>query len=94
MRKLFLAAMTETAAVARAHEIALSGEFVRGRLEFAHGLPAEMTSSMHTDLEQGNRLELEWLSGAVVRLGRETDVATPVNRRVQAALQPYAEGRW
>ena len=28
-----------------------------------------MTSSMHHDLERGNRLEVRWLSGGVVELG-------------------------
>lgn len=92
-RKLLLAVMRETAAVARSRGIALPHGFARERLEFADGLPADMTSSMHTDLKRGNRLELAWLSGAVVRLGREMGVAVPANRRVQAALQPYAECR-
>ena len=32
---------------------------------------------MYLDLERGNRMELEWLSGAVVRLGRELGCADP-----------------
>ena len=92
-RELFLGAMRETAAVARARGIALPAGFARGRLEFADGLPAEMTSSMHTDLARGNRLELEWLSGAVVRFGRASGVPTPVNRTVYETLRPHAAGR-
>ena len=37
---------------------------------------------MHADLERGNRLELPWLSGAVVRLAKERQVSTPLNRAV------------
>ena len=92
-RAMLLAAMRETAAVARPRGVALPNGFARGRLEFADRLPAEMTSSMHTDLEQGNRLELDWLSGAVVRYGRESGVPTPVNRTVYEALRPFAAGR-
>ena len=91
-RGVLLDAMRETVAVARALGIALEPGFAHGRLEFADGLPAEMTSSMHTDLEQGNRLELEWLSGAVVRFGREADIRTPSNDKVYEALLPYAPG--
>ena len=91
-RELFLDAMRETAAVARARGIALPPGFARARLKFADGLPPEMTSSMHTDFERGNRLELEWLSGAVVRYGREAGVPTPANSRVHAALRPDAAG--
>lgn len=92
-RKLMLRAMQETAAVGRARGIDLKDGFAQDRIEFADGLPAEMTSSMHTDLERGNRLELDWLSGAVVRLGREEGIATPINTAVCAALGPYANGR-
>ena len=57
-----------------------------------HRLPDAMKSSMLMDLERGNRLELEWLSGAVCRLGREAGVDTPVHRVVLAALTPFAGG--
>lgn len=93
-RNLFLSAMRETAAVARSRGVALPVGFARSRLDFADELPAEMTSSMHTDLKQGKRLELEWLSGAVVRFGREKGIPTPVNADVHAALRPFAAGRW
>ena len=92
-REVLLDAMRETAAVARARGIALEPGYARGRLEFVDGLPAEMTSSMHHDLEQGNPLELHWLSGAVVRFGRELRVATPVNLKVYDTLRPHAAGR-
>ena len=42
---------------------------------------------MALDLERGNRLELPWLSGAVVRMGRELNVATPANNIICAALK-------
>ena len=51
-----------------------------------------MTSSMHHDIEAGNKLELPWLAGTVVRLGREASIATPVCQTVYAALQPKAGG--
>jgi 2-dehydropantoate 2-reductase len=51
-----------------------------------------MTSSMHNDLEAGKRLELDWLSGGVVELGKAANVATAMNRAVSAILSPYANG--
>ena len=45
---------------------------------------------MHHDLKAGNRLELPWLAGAVVRMGREADIPTPVCQTVYAALLPKA----
>ena len=54
--------------------------------------PANGKTSQLVDLERGRRLELEWLSGTVVRLGSEHGVSTPVHRTVYAALKPYARG--
>ena len=42
--------------------------------------------------ERGRRLELDGLSGAVIRLGRETGVPTPVHATVYAALKPFMGG--
>lgn len=84
--------MSEATAVGRAIGVDLPEDFADTRLPFADGLPADMTSSMHHDFEAGNKLELPWLAGTVVRLGREADVATPVCQTVYAALLPKAGG--
>ena len=47
---------------------------------------------MLQDLEAGRRLELDWLTGAVVRLGEEAGVATPASREVYEALAPFRLG--
>lgn len=56
-------------------------------------LPGTIKPSMLVDLERGNRLELDWLLGAVVRLGEELGVDTPLSQEVYTALQPHALGR-
>jgi 2-dehydropantoate 2-reductase len=89
-REFLHAAMRETVAVARARGIRLAPDYADDRLAFADGLPPDMTSSMHHDLERGNRLEVGWLSGAVARFGREHAIPTPVNHTVYAALKPRA----
>ena len=50
------------------------------RLKLADDVAYDMTSSMHHDLERGNPLEVRWLAGGVVELGRAKGVATPLNR--------------
>lgn len=90
--KLVEAVARETAAVARARAVNLADGAVDGIVKLIHGLPDGMKSSMLVDLERGNRLELEWLSGAVCRLGRESGVETPVHDVVLAALMPFANG--
>ena len=49
-------------------------------------------SSMLEDLERGHRLELPWLSGALVRLGEAHGVPTPVHRFIATVLKPHVEG--
>jgi 2-dehydropantoate 2-reductase len=48
--------------------------------------------SMLIDLERGNRLELEWMSGTLTRIGQEVDVPTPVHSTRHAALKLHANG--
>ncbi len=92
-RSLLRSAMRETIAVARAQGIDIDEGFVENRLQWIDQLPAEMTSSMAEDLGRGNRLELDWLSGAVVRMGREHNVPTPTNAFMYAALKLSAGGK-
>jgi len=92
-RALLLDVMRETVSVGRARGVALPEDFAEDRLVFADGLPADMTSSMHHDLENGNLLEVAWLSGAVTRFGRDAGIPTPVNRMVFEALEPLATGK-
>ena len=85
--------MREAVAVGRAEGVNLPQDFADQRLAFADTLPADMTSSMHHDLERGNPLEVEWLSGGVVTLGAAVGVPTPCNRAVWDMLALHAEGR-
>lgn len=85
--------MTETVAVGRALGVNLPADYADDRLKFADSLPATMDSSLHHDLKNGNRLEVEWLAGGVVQLGKKVGVATPCNRAVWDVLALYAQGR-
>ena len=90
--KLMQAAADETGAVARARGVRLAENAVDNIVGVIRMLPRTMKSSMLMDLERGNRLELEWLSGEVCRAGSKTGVDTPVHRVVLAALSPFAAG--
>jgi 2-dehydropantoate 2-reductase len=91
-RAFFLDVMREVVAVGRAHGVNLPEGYAEARLEFADGLPADMTSSMAHDLQRGNRLEVDWLSGGVVKLGKEKSIPTPANRAVCDILALQAGG--
>ena len=91
-RAFLLGVMREVVAVGRAHGVALAEGFAEDRLAFIDGLPPEMEASMYTDLKRGGRLELPWLSGAVVGLGQEVGVPAPLNRAVSDILAIHAGG--
>ena len=91
-RAFLLDLMRETVAVGRALGVNLPADYADQRLAFADTLSAEMTSSLHHDLEHGNSLEVEWLSGGVVTLGAKAGVPTPCNRAVWDVLALHAGG--
>ncbi|MEJ1161511.1 2-dehydropantoate 2-reductase [Prosthecomicrobium sp. N25] len=93
LRAFFHDAVRETVAVARARGIGIPAEQADKVMGFADALPAGMKASMLHDLERGARLELPWLSGAVVRMGAEAGVPTPVHRAIWCALKLDAAGR-
>ncbi len=86
-RALFRQVMAEVIAVARARGVALPADFLDERMRFVTTVPKGMKASMLHDLERGNRLELDWLSGKVVQLGRELGVPTPANDAIYAVLK-------
>lgn len=92
-RALLWEGLAEAHAVACARRIELPEDFVDRTLAHCDRLPAEMKSSMLQDLEHGNRLELPWLSGAIVRMGHELRIRTPVHGFVTAALKLHSGGR-
>ena len=92
-RQFFLDLMKEVVAIGRARGIALPADYAEQRMNFADGLPRDMIASMYHDLQQGKPLELAWLSGAVVDIGSEVGVPTPVNRAVRDVLLLHARGR-
>jgi 2-dehydropantoate 2-reductase len=92
-RAFFHDLMREVVAVARARKIDLPLEFVDEQIKFGDAAPEGFKASMLHDLERGNRLELDWLSGKVVELGRQLGVATPANEAVYRVLKLHRMGR-
>ena len=54
---------------------------------------ADLMASMAHDLVAGKPIELDGLSGAVVRLGSQAGVATPSHKFITQALAPFAAGK-
>lgn len=92
-RALHRRAIGEAFAVARKKGVKLTDDLIEKRMAFADGLPAEMYASMYHDLAAGKRLELKWLSGAVVEMGRALGVPTPAQESFWLALKLHADGK-
>ena len=92
-RELVVRVMREIEAVGRKRGVALADDVVERTLAYMDAEASSMKASMQTDLENGRPLELEALTGAVVRLGRAAGVPTPANEAIYGLLKPHA-GRW
>jgi 2-dehydropantoate 2-reductase len=94
-RELAGGVLAEAEAVGRAKGHRLGDGMAERLFEMVHqralATPAA-AGSMYFDLIEGRRLELDALNGAIVRMGRDLGVATPLNFAVYAALEPYAAG--
>jgi 2-dehydropantoate 2-reductase len=78
--------------VGRAKGVAIPSDFADDRLRFGESSPPTFKASMLHDLERGSRLELDWLAGYVVKVGRELGVATPANESVYRVLKLHRFG--
>jgi 2-dehydropantoate 2-reductase len=88
-RLLIERAVREIAAVARAMKVPIPATQEEDALARIAALPATLKPSFVLDVERGGPTELEVLSGAVSRFGRETGVPTPVHDTAAAVLASY-----
>ncbi|HEY3791224.1 MAG TPA: 2-dehydropantoate 2-reductase [Bradyrhizobium sp.] len=93
MRAVMVAAYREIVDVGRASGVRLPPGALDKVLDFLGHAPPAMRPSMAIDLDRGNRLELPWLSGKVVELGRKLGVPTPTHGMIYAMLKPYIMGK-
>ena len=93
VRALFFKLMGEAMAVGKAAGVAFPPDFAEELERSVEAFPPTMRASMAHDLERGNRLELDWLAGKVVALGRALGVPTPANDAVYAMLKLHRMGR-
>lgn len=87
-RELVRRAMKEVYAVAIAKGVKLANDAVDKTMAFLDGMLPEATSSMQRDIVQGRPSELEAINGAVVRIGQDLGIDTPVNQFIYASLLP------
>ncbi|HKJ49969.1 MAG TPA: 2-dehydropantoate 2-reductase [Gammaproteobacteria bacterium] len=92
LSRLFQDAIAETATLGRALGVALPGDTESRIWQAVGDLPDGMRASTAIDLEAGRPLEVDWISGAVVRLSETVGLDSPINRTLNAVLQPCKAG--
>jgi 2-dehydropantoate 2-reductase len=93
LRAFYRKLMEEVYAVGKAKGVSLEPSIVDQRMNYVvNTMPATMKASMAYDLERGNRLELDWLSGKVRELGRALGIPTPAHDTVYTVLKLHRLG--
>jgi 2-dehydropantoate 2-reductase len=91
-RAMYRVILGEMVALGNVAGAGLDTDLVDTSMGMLDNLGAAFTSSLHHDLAEGKRLELEALHGHAVRLGERHGIPTPMLFAVYAALKPYADG--
>jgi 2-dehydropantoate 2-reductase len=88
-RAMLLSALEEVVTIGRARNVALDENTAEKILmTIVDNAPEGTIASMQKDIMEGRRSELEAQSGAVVRMGKELGIPTPVNAFIYASLLP------
>jgi 2-dehydropantoate 2-reductase len=90
-KQLYISTMTEIIEIARRKEVSLDDNVLQKLMSFSLGLDPDIRPSMYRDLMSENRIEIETLNGAVVRLGRASGIPTPTNDFIYACLKVVNE---
>ena len=91
-RAFYKKLMQECLAVGQKSGAKVPDSWVDDRMTFSDNAPPGMKASMFHDLEAGNRLELDWLTGKVVSLGHQLGVPVPASEAVYAAVKLHRMG--
>ncbi|MBW4709029.1 2-dehydropantoate 2-reductase [Roseobacter sp. YSTF-M11] len=90
---LFRTVVAETASLGRALGVALPPDAEQKIWADTQALPPGMRASTAIDLENGRPLEIDWISGAAVRLAKRAGLEVPANHTLYAVLLPHKNGR-
>jgi 2-dehydropantoate 2-reductase len=88
-RNLLREAMEEADTVARALHVNIEHGYVGATFETLSKFNNNTRSSLYYDLVNGKPMEIDALSGTVLRYGERLGISTPIHRAIYAALLPY-----
>ncbi|PKB68233.1 MAG: hypothetical protein BZY81_02660 [SAR202 cluster bacterium Io17-Chloro-G4] len=89
-RALIQAAIEEVLALGRAMGAPIMDDSLDWAMNSLDGFPGQGRASLAKDFTENRPVELEGMTGTVVRLGKEAGIATPVNDALYAILKPAA----
>ncbi len=89
---LFRGSIAETAAVGKTIKSDLPDDLADRAWDFVQKIPPDAHASMLDDLNRGKPIEIDYLSGEVVKLGRKHNVPTPIHEVFLSLLSPYRNG--
>jgi 2-dehydropantoate 2-reductase len=87
-RQMLERGMREILEVARARQVSLAEGIIEKSMGLIDALAPDSTTSLQRDIVAGKPSELEAWNGAVVRLGQEADVTTPLHEFIYHSLLP------
>ena len=83
--------MEEILAIARAKGVNVTDDVIERSLAKAGNFPPETKTSYHRDVETpGKRNEGDLFGGAILRMGQDVGVPTPITRQVYAEIPDNA----
>ncbi|WP_247000892.1 ketopantoate reductase family protein [Halosolutus gelatinilyticus] len=88
--ELFVGILEEVQEVAAAEGVHVADEVIDNWIAFARDLDRDTYSSLHYDMTNGKRMEVDALQGTVVRKADEHGVDAPRTRTVYSILRPWA----
>ncbi|MCC7124990.1 MAG: 2-dehydropantoate 2-reductase [Acidobacteria bacterium] len=92
VREMFYAAAREVASVAVAEGVTLSADRFESLDHYMTNIPASTRSSLLIDLEQGKRIEVEALQGALIRRAAAHGIPVPIVSTLYAVLKAWESG--
>jgi 2-dehydropantoate 2-reductase len=85
-RKLVLAIMDEISSIAAKKNITIKPGLAEELIARSTGLPPEAKTSYQRDVEKGGKNEGDIFGGAIIRMGKESGVPTPVTEEVYGKI--------
>jgi len=90
-RSLMRDACMEVLMIAQKKKINLTYEDIEKYIQLINGLSADGKTSMLQDVEAGRITEVETFAGAVIRMGKEFGIPTPVNETLYKMIKVIEE---